>query len=87
MSEKSGIKNGEIHQEILKLCIDKRTHFTLLNIIIGIGIWLYAKPIARMVVKDLPDDVQMTSKIRLANVHVVAVSLVWLFILSSAIPS
>ena len=59
----------------------------MLNIIIGIGIWLYAKPIARMVVKDLPDDVQMTSKIRLANVHVVAVSLVWLFILSSAIPS
>jgi hypothetical protein len=87
MSEKSSIKNGEIHQEILKLCIDKRAHFTLLNIIIGIGIWLYEKPIARMVVKDLPDDVQMTSKIRLANVHVVAVSLVWLFILSSAIPS
>lgn len=58
-----------------------------INLIIGVLIWLYSIPLANLITKDLQILTQYNEEFSLQNIQIVAVSLVGLYILSSAIPS
>jgi hypothetical protein len=60
---------------------------SLVHILIGFGLWFYSQPIATLVIKDLPEDIPANTESRLNNIQSVAVSILGLFVLSSAIPS
>ena len=57
-----------------------------LAFIIGIGLWYYSTSLANLIIKDLPTSSPSKKEFTLASVQTVAVSLIGLFILSSAIP-
>jgi hypothetical protein len=59
----------------------------VLNLIIGIGLWFYSTSLANLITKDLPPSSSSKKEFTLASVQTVAVSLIGVFILSSAIPA
>ena len=59
---------------------------TVIKFIIGIALWFYAIPLANLITKDLSESSPSKKEFTLAHAQVVAVSLIGLFILSSAIP-
>jgi len=54
---------------------------------IGIALWIFSIPLANLITKDLPDSTRSTKEFTLAPIQMVAVSVVGLIILSSAIPA
>lgn len=58
----------------------------VIKFIIGIALWFYSTSLANLITKDLPESSPSKKEFTLAHVQVVAVSLIGLFILSSAIP-
>jgi hypothetical protein len=58
----------------------------VIKFIIGIALWFYSTFLANLITKDLPESSPSKKEFTLAHVQVVAVSLIGLFILSSAIP-
>src|SRR4030042_1009308 len=59
----------------------------VLNLIIGIALWFYSTSLANLITKDLPESSPSKKEFTLASVQTVAISLIGIFILSSAIPA
>jgi hypothetical protein len=59
----------------------------VIKLIIGIAFWFYSTSLASLITKDLPESSRSTKEFTLENIQVVAVSVVGLIILSSAIPA
>src|SRR4030042_2091231 len=59
----------------------------VIKFIIGIALWYYSPSLANLITKNLPESSPSKKEFTLARVQVVTVSLVGLFILSSAIPA
>ena len=55
--------------------------------IIGIALWFYSASLSNLITKDLPESSPSKKEFTLARIQAVAVSLVGLIILSSAIPA
>lgn len=56
------------------------------KLIIGIALWVYSTSLANLITKGLPEPSRSKKEFSLGGIQMVAVSLVGLFILSSAIP-
>jgi len=56
------------------------------HLLVGLGLWIFSTSIANLITKDLCETTQTTEDFTLDRVQVAAVSLVGVFILSSAIP-
>lgn len=59
----------------------------VLYLTIGIGLWLYSTSLANLITRDLSETTQSTEEFTLEGIQVVAVSIVGLIVLSSAIPA
>jgi len=60
---------------------------TALQFVMGIGLWFYSTSFAHLITKNLSEKPQTVEDFTLDRIQVVAVSLVGLFVLSSAIPA
>jgi hypothetical protein len=56
------------------------------HLLVGLGLWIFSPSIADFITKDLSETTQSSEEFTLGRVQVVAVSLVGVFVLSSAIP-
>ena len=65
-----------------------KTHIigAVIKFSIGIALWFFSAPLANLIAKDLPEPSRSKKEFALAPIQMVAVSLVGLIILSSAIP-
>jgi len=59
---------------------------TAFHLIMGLCLWFFSPPLAGLVTRELPESAQRSEEFTLDHVQVVAVSMVGLFVLSSAIP-
>ncbi len=59
----------------------------VIKFIIGIALWFYSSALAILITKDLPESSPPKKGFTLASIQAVAISLIGVFILSSAIPA
>jgi hypothetical protein len=67
---------------LLSSIIGTASHF-----IVGLGLWFYSTSLANLITKNLSEALQTAEDFTLDRIQVVAVSLIGLLVLSSAIPA